>query len=86
MAAPLATDMSQKAQIIHPVVIRTGLLPGLVGQHHTEELEIGPADLDSGLGHTVTACGEGPVSTCRDHDAVDPRAGDVKHGALVPAI
>ena len=82
MPALPATDMSVKAQIIHPVVIRTGLLSGPVGQHHAEELEIGAADLDPRLGHAVTACGEGAVSTCRDHDAVNRRAGDVKHVAI----
>ena len=82
MPALPATDMSANAQIIHPVVIRPSLLPGLVDRHHTEELEIGPADLDSGPSYTVTACGEGAVSTCRDNDAVNRRAGDVKHGAL----
>ena len=82
MPALPATDMSPKAQIIHIVGVRPGLLPGPVGQHHTEQLKIGSADLHSGLGHAVTARGEGAVSTCLDHDAVDRRAGDVKHGAL----
>ena len=82
MSALPATDMSVKAQIIHPVGIRPGLLSGPVGQHHAEELEIGAADLDPGLGDAVTACGEGAVSTWRDHDAVNRRAGDVKHVAI----
>ena len=44
MPALPATDMSSKAQIIHPVVIRPSL-PGPVGQHHTEELARPPSTM-----------------------------------------